>query len=323
MGRLRFAGVALLVLSTACAGPQEPLEVGIKEFPTDVLLGAPDEESPTGPVNVDPGLPVVIERRIVRTAPPPLPPLSTPEPACPTAHPFDAPRLEATNRAMRPPVEGTYAFRTKGSIELDGSKFPLAPTTFRTISNVSADTDAFSFDVEAGQVTTSWRVVPEGSNAGIFMTRQVTQSATGETTFEPTPPVKFLEFPAEPGREWDSVGTDTRTGTTMALSGRVGVEMPDPDDPEATVLEAKARVDACGEVLDAWYVEIRGPQAQGNARIVSPTSSLELRGTYAFATQYGGLSIADVVQLEGQTVAGQLKTVQDSTINAEPGVPEG
>lgn len=66
-------GLAAVLLATACGGPQRPLDLGFKEVPSDVVLGAqtspsPSVGPPSGPVAIPPPPPP----SVVTLPPPPF-----------------------------------------------------------------------------------------------------------------------------------------------------------------------------------------------------------------------------------------------------------
>ena len=79
----------------------------------------------------------------------------------------------------------------------------------------------------------------------------------------------------------------------------------------------KARVDACGTVLDSWQVEIPGHIE--NARGAGTPETFAL--TLFIGTQFGALSLQDHLVLKGATdpVSGQPMTYDvTATINKAP-----
>lgn len=326
-----FAVFALAL--TACAGPQAPLNVGLKELPSDVELGAGERTTPTVAPVPPVGLPLA--RSAVRQFEPPfeVPAIPSPAPeACPAADPRDAPAREAVNTVAAPPTPGDYPFRNEGLFEVTGAnaksgRFPTS--SMRRVANVSrigftgTSEVWYRFDVEAtlGELstTTTYTLVPEGevpqvepgSGAGLYITRVRTEFANGsEEDFQPTraPGLLLLPFPLVVGHTWEAAGTDPRSGVTMAFTGRVG---------------QKTRVDACGTPLDAWTVRIAGTVGEeppGGA--VSPAGYTSVVADYAFGTQYGALSLADTVQIDRIEREGTLDQRNHATIHVEPTLPD-
>jgi hypothetical protein len=321
--------VVLVALASACAGPRRPLEVGVREFPTNVLFGSRETPPPPPPAsNPNPGFPVLV---------PPLPPPIGQPPVpgsplgrfCPQAHPFAAPRYIAANRATSPPVAATYAFRNDGTFEnIEGGQstkgtFPDSST--RTIHEEERSSDqSYSFTIteDLGTRTTTirYRVVPESALAdqtGVFITQIITETDSGASeAFTPQPSLKLLQFPAENGAQWDSVGTDPLRQTTMSFHARIGREVPDGDDPDdAPDLVPKIRVDACGVVIDAWYVDVTAGQVLG------PQTNLTFSSFYAIATQFGGFPVMEHIELSGNDRGVQTESRNTATVSEEPDFP--
>jgi hypothetical protein len=325
--------VALMALASACAGPRRPLEVGVREFPTNVLFGSRETPPPPPPAaNPNPGFPVLVP-------PPPIPPVTvgpsprpapSPQAACPQAHPFTAPQYIAGNRSESPPVATTYPFRNDGVFEnVEGGQtttgtFPLSST--RTIHDVEEDPEgSFTFSITeflgSRANTIRYEVVPESplsDQTGVFITQIITDTQSGGSeAFTPQPSLKLLQFPAENGAQWDSVGTDPLRQTTMRFHARIGREIPDGDDADDVPdLVPKIRVDACGTVIDAWYVDITDGQ------VIGPQTSLTFRSFYAVATQFGGFPVMEHIELSGNDRGVQTESRNTATISEEPVFPE-
>ena len=109
--RGRIALVAL-ALTAACGAPDKPLDLGFKEVPSDVVLGAQSTPTPSaGPVAVPvPPPPSVVTLPpppytvpVSAVAPSPPPPLPSPA-ACPPVDPLAAPAVDARNGRVREEV---------------------------------------------------------------------------------------------------------------------------------------------------------------------------------------------------------------------------
>lgn len=314
MKRAAFSALLAVTLA-ACAGPRSPLEVGMKEYPTEVLLGA-QRTAVLPPPSLGPvvGFPGFVQ--------PPPPRDSLPErpaPDCPDADPLDSPRLPATNRASRPPVVASYTFRNQGAFTIEGpnarqGRYPA--TTTRSIQNVQQSINEFTFEVAEtlGDTTTTtiYRVVPETvvppaianpPDSGIFIIRVVSERPGEDPEFfAPTPGILILPFPAEPGLQWDARGIDPLTQTVMQFHGNV---------------TGTTRVDACGVFLQAWNVVL----TQGF--ISGPTKELTFKATYAIGTQFGGFSLYDNVEMSGVDGDDTLRSANLAVISSEPSEPQG
>jgi hypothetical protein len=181
---------------------------------------------------------------------------------------------------------------------------------------------SFSITEDLGTRTTTirYRVVPESALAdqtGVFITQIITETDSGASeAFTPQPSLKLLQFPAENGAQWDSVGTDPLRQTTMSFHARIGREVPDGDDPDdAPDLVPKIRVDACGVVIDAWYVDVTAGQVLG------PQTNLTFSSFYAIATQFGGFPVMEHIELSGNDRGVQTESRNTATVSEEPDFP--
>ena len=320
--------VASAVMSAGCAGPDNPLQVEFKEVPSNVILGAQSTPAPL-PVAPPPtnDLPFVLPPPSVVALPPPpfevaqpeqplaLPSLP-PAPTCGKSDPLQAPAVEAPPAISAPPAAGQYLFRTDGSFEVSGAdarqgRFP--PVSLRTVSGGAfEDESGFFFNVTetVGDVTTKtdYEVVtsqPLGSPfaPGIYVFRITNRSSSGqERVFTPSPSLPLATFPLTRGAKVEARGVDPTTATAMSFTSTVA---------------GKARVDACGEPLDSWTLEL----TQG--RVLSPDTDLEFSATYALGTQYGGLVLRDTVAFAGVERGAGVSRSLTSTISQEPKLPAG
>ena len=340
LSRVISLAVAAL-LTAACAGPRTPLEVSVKEFPTDVLLGkkAAPPPPPLPGANLNPGFPTLFQppsftvdtRTGEITRPPPAPVLQ-----CPTAHPFTGPTHPAFSRpSTAPPAPGEYVFRNTGTISKLGAKVAggaVPAQTRRQIDDIRPAPGGRGYDFtvyeDLGPFTrtmSTYRVIGENSvnnpavndgTAGVFLVQYATESQAATDNFNPNPAIKLLEFPAEPRREWDTRGVDPLTQASMTFHARIGIDVPDGDDPDDLPdFQAKTRVDACGVVLDAWIVDIV------NGQIVSGQGELVINARYAMAPQFGGLTLMETVKLTGTSSAGPVNSENTATISSEPKLP--
>lgn len=331
-----LAIVLALVAVAGCGGPRVPLEVGVKEFPSDVLIARAKVPAP---------VPVPVPRRLVgrlprqlQTEPVALPRLPARE-LCPAADPLAAPAVEAPNSALKPPVEGTYLFRNDGTAQVGALKGPVPPVSTRTVKNVKTGNGTFTFDVEdtLTAITTSYLA----DATGLYITKQIQKRPEGPATFEPTPDLLAAQFPLENGDEWTSAGSDMNT--RWVFNGLVGAQRDEnhdgkPDDadgdrqPDPAV--PKMRVDACGAWIDAWAVRIIGPHTkqtaqgqtveteEGPSKFMSGSTNLDIKVTAGYATQFGGLIVEERVQWDG-TAAGQPVHIKYVTTIAQvPAAPK-
>lgn len=322
--RAVYVFAVIVFLMAACGGPRTPLEVGVREFPTDVLFGRRETPPPPPPAsNPNPGFPVLVSPVTPGISPLPSP-RSTPASECEEAHPFTAPRHVAGTRSDKAPIVATYPFRNEGFSEQtrDGEKIVTnyPPESSRRITDVETESDgSFTYhvtdDLSGAGTRTRYQVVPESplaDQAGVFITR----IESGVDFFTPQPKLKILQFPVENGFQWDAAGTDPFSQTTMSFHARIGREVPDgPDDGDEPDLVPKVRVDACGEVLDAWYVDI----TQG--QVISPQTNFAFITSYAIGTQFGGLIVMEHTEASGTEGSVQFANNRTATISSEPALP--
>ena len=293
----RAALILALALALAACGSGGPIDIGSKQIPVDITLG---ESAGARPPALNPapiGFPGFLQPPIPRPEPG-GPRLVPPARACPIANPLDASLLVARASAPLAPAEATYPFRNQGSFSVGGVGTSYPSVTERTVGDVRAVADGvFEFDVSiellSDTTTTTYRVVddPDALERGVFITRIITARASGADAFVPHRPIQLMPFPPPEfgtnledelanlqGQNYRSAGTDPLTQTTMVL--------------EASIT-GKTRVDACGEWIDAFEVEVV------DGRIVGPDKQITFTGRYAIAPQYGGLVIEDDIDLVG------------------------
>jgi hypothetical protein len=194
--RIGLVAVVLTVMAAACSGPRSPVDVGVKEINTDVLIGpkeptavaSPPASSPPGPI----GFPGFVQPPVN-----PHPPLPTPSPVtCPQAHPLAPIERALTSAADTPPAAATYRFRNQGTWKIGERSGAFPVTSTRTVSNVvkAAPGGGYTFDVSipdpAGPVTTTTYHVyptqprPIDPTPGIYI-EQVTERADEDVLTRP------------------------------------------------------------------------------------------------------------------------------------------
>jgi hypothetical protein len=336
MSRLNavVVAVAVALVTAGCGGPQRPLSVGLKEYPSDIVLKGQkraDTPAPLPPVFIE--LPA--EAFVMRSGGvvPPVRralPREAPE-ACPEDDPLQGPKLVAANTVRVPPVPATYTYRSQGTYEVTGAnaaKGELPPQSTRQVANVvTAADESFTFDVIATlgdeSTTTSYRVSPNPTaavsgpevhdGAGMF----ITKIASGDHAFTPDPPMLLLPFPAEVGESWRVTSRDPATNELVVYNASIG---------------QKSRVNACGTPLDAISVHLDGevtvcPPIVDCTTVANPggtrtqptdQTSISFVGDYAFGTHYGGIALRDHVTTTA-TESGQGVTKDlTATIDREP-----
>jgi hypothetical protein len=343
-----LAIVLVLLAAAGCARPKTDLDVGVRDVPTNVILGAQTKPpiirhlAPLPPLDLGIAGPSVITliEDITEPARPRASTTTTAPPvACPAADPRSPVALAAVAIPDRPPAAATYAFRNDGFFEQSGAdakKGLLPKPSTRTVGNVRAAGPDFTFDVGVAHggvtTTTSYRsqsaptAASQASDAGLYMVKIVTVDASGATSaFDPTPDLRLLPYPAQPGVVWRASGFDPVANVGMAYTGTLG---------------NRVRVDACGAFVDAWAVRLDGavgehpcPIVEGSdpttlcqdiepgGQQVSPSARTTFRAEYGFATQYGGLAVTDKVNVAtGDAVSATRYSRNEAIIDR---VPEG
>lgn len=316
-----------VLVASACSGPREPLSVGVREVPNNIVLADAPESEPAGMAPIPPA-PVKVP--IVTAAPIPAPPRFAPEPSpppappveqCPRANPLDVPAEGVTDGFATPPVEESFRFRNDGEFTVSGpnaNEGTFTEPTARVIQAVELQDDGdFTYDVGAslgGTVTTSSYLVRHterlddglgiGDQAGLDEQRGLYLTAVNSrlpddrvVTFQPADPLRLLRFPVFVGDTFDVAGADPFTATSMSYT--------------VTVTD-RVRVDACGELIDAWRVSLT------NGRVDGPNTNVEFVATYDIATQYGGLIVRDTVVTSGREGLDTIVRTNTATISSVP-----
>lgn len=329
--RSRTATLVVLgaVVLTGCAQPEEPLKIGVREVANDIVLGGQSSEpeiepSPLPPPPAIPPTPVVITLPGPKAKPrfePTPAPSPTPAEACPESHPFDAPRYDARTDQATPPVEQVLTYRNEGEFQVSGANANegvFAADTTREITDVVAsDNGDFTFSVVAeleGTITTTEYEVlndaPFGDPGGVLKqgnvrdlrglytvaVTTVTPDGT-ESTFRPSSPLLLVPFPAVQAQSYEVAGTDPLTGTTMSYTGTVG---------------ELVRINACGEPVQGLQVTL------SDGRFVGPGVQVDFTATYAFATQYGAVSLEDSFVIAGTEAGATSSRTNRATVNSVP-----
>lgn len=319
----RAAALGLLALLPACGGPQAPVEIGFKEVPSDVILGGratptpgPVASAAPAPVGYVPPPPSVVALPPptfeVRPEPPPPSPPPTPA-ACATADPLQPPAREAPTSVSAPPAKASYLFRNVGTYSVSGAdtrKGAFPAISLRTVGNiVRFSSTSFSFDVSEllGDVTTTTTydvvgssLLPAALPTGIYLKQVKSVRGASTSTFAPTPELQLAAFPLMRGASVSSSGVDPRSATSMQFTSTV---------------TGKARVDACGKVLDSWVLDLSA------GKLVSPTQNLDFTATYAMGTQFGGLLLRDRTFFAGTDGGAGISRTNTATITTTPKLP--
>ncbi|MGH2808316.1 MAG: hypothetical protein ACRDKT_13685 [Actinomycetota bacterium] len=338
--------ISLLLLSSSCARPPDPLEVGVKEIATDIVLAAAEEERPRGAAgrgsDIKVGQPPSFSTPPVAIGTGTAPEGGTGDPgaprpaaACPEADPLEAAVAAAPARPTAPPLDANYEYRVEGTYEFEGAvdergRYPATST--RTIQDVREIDGGYSFRMKDDLgVTTGYSVYPrqraaeddpvhlgEASHpleAGIFVNEiRMKRADDSVLVLDPDPELRIATLPMVRGQKFESTAVDAATGITIRVNGQIGLgEKFDP---------LRARVDACGTVLEGYWVsytvDTTVPQTS-TTRLFGSDIDLEFAGSrVVFGTQYGGIPLQEIVTIRGSDAGTTVTIRRTSTISSEP-----
>lgn len=298
---LGVLGVSLVLLSSCGEGEGPRAGVGVRSINTNVGLGV--ELEAVAPATVIAQKP---PRRLAKPSST-LPPLEfeIPKPTtrpCPAAGPFDFPDIETGVEPRGRPAEGEYPWKLDGEARTGSGVFEVDIFETRKILNVEDHPSipgAFTFEEQRDTfiderqnrviITTRFRVVPDpavqheqvpnDAGKGLFIEGQVTEGKDSEgndfrqeSNFVPA--VQLIAFPVKDGTVTNSTGTDPSTAAQLTINGEV---------------KGKKQVDACGDRVDAWFVD-----AVQNFRYTTEngqTETIETNLDYGVAPQFGGMLV--------------------------------
>jgi hypothetical protein len=348
------AALACVVLAFSACGPKDLFQVGVRQVPDSVVLGAqhkptPQAQPPAEPLfaNLESGSPGFLV--------PPIPQFSVgmptpgpaPTPTCPRANPFGAVTPEATNGSQTAPRPGVYHYRQSGSYQKKGQPaYTYPPSTEITVmrsyvgkilANGSHDpTDPYIY---WDQVEKS--IAPDGTvDSTITYTFQLSpdtfiriyqisvantngtdvyQPSQGATSGGSANGADYIVYPASGLPIWSDNAYDVPRQKEFVDNGAIS--------------PYKDHVDACGHLVDSWQVTVSpsttttvqespaptqqvGPTKQQSVFHYLATSSLDynIDGFYDIATQFQGLLVASHI-LE-TAVDGSWTNTRDLTINS-------
>lgn len=291
------------LLVGACA-PSNNLNIGLKDYATDVVYGgsattAPELPPPFPGASLTPGFPSFL-------VPPPLPSSFTPPrlvefipDPCPIAD-SKSRVIPAVQRIVGLPGNGRYSYKQAGSSKT-GAAAPVAlpVLTERTIKNAKLIDGEATWDVEIvefGRTTvTSYRVRrPSGQSSaqspadGLYITHVLqTEAGKDPQEFLPLPPgLRIFAEPAAAGTPFVSAASDPSHGTGMALQG--------------TIRETR-KIDVCGVFVDTWVTDATITVRRSGAPAAKPNDSddFTITASYAVSTALGGIIIANSVTQTG------------------------
>lgn len=214
---------------------------------------------------------------------------------CPDATDTSFPEKPVTAMVTGRPTPGVYRWKHDGWIEVIGitPKLPAAQLGTRTVRAVTPTPDGFTYEYEQTSVggneiqTIGIRYAENAPTNGVYLLRLQLVDNRGQSVLDFNPPSllapKLMSLPV--------------------VSERIAVTSVDPVSKLSFTLEgevdgrAGARLDACGEMVEAW-------RFTGSSRLVQDLTdqAKAMRSTKYdtyFASQLGGLFVGDHVETIG------------------------
>jgi hypothetical protein len=299
---LAVALAAAIVLS-AC-GPKVPLRLDLRAVSistprvlTPAVQLVPVADAPP-PVSLPTAPPV---QALLPTAPPTSAPSrsQTPAaaPACPKASSLAVPARPATEIVSAPPAPDQSTQTSAGGFVTSGAVGSLAGSVKVVTTALSSATTAVGQKVDMWQVqrtdqargATSVEVyqlvypsaAAGATSGGIYLVALAwTDPSRGTVTFQPAGNgLWILPSPVQIAQagsiQYVGTATDPATLTTLALTRNV---------------TGRKRVDACGEVIDTFTVEMMGT-------LTTPDSTRQVTWTQQLATAYGAADVEETLSL--------------------------
>jgi hypothetical protein len=210
----------------------------------------------------------------------------------------------------------------------------------RTVNNVQQlpNDVGWTYDItDEFNLTTSYEVIPKQlgqsdtpvespnqpvpTQAGIYVTGFLYERADKTTlSLKPNPPLMVAKLPFAPADRWSAHSTDLAAGVTITVNGQTGLGV--------RYQPTKDRIDACGVILDAFWVEYTvdttpiADQTKNNeppSEISGPNLSIQFVGSrVAFGPQYGGLPLEEFYVLGGTDNGSTVKISRHSIMSVEP-----
>lgn len=337
----RGRSVVLLVALSflpACSMPSflkvadPPDGVTVKNLTADIAFGADEPESPAiGPAQFA-SVPLAPLDELfepdfeIDEGPRPRQFTAPPGGPCPDAEDGTYPEKAAGVVVEGMPTPGVYRWKETGTIELvvPPVKVPVSGLSTRTVRSVMPTASGFTYDYEqvtlAGREiqTIEIRTAESEPLRGVYLTRlRLFAPRNGRTpSREETPTIDFhppsllapklMTLPVQT-EHIASTSVDVERKLTFTIEGDVDAS-------------TRVRIDACGELLDAW-------RFNGTLRLVQDIQdeSRAIRSTKydtLFAPQLGGLFVGDHVVTTGRFEAFQYTSDLATTIGGLTPAPE-
>lgn len=292
-----IAVMFIFVVLSACVRPPGS-GVNVKALAADLVFGVPQVAEPVAPPNIDVapaeelGIVTDSEFRDKLKAP-----ATTPAVACPSAE-FGAAAPLASTTLQGIPKEGTYRWKAEGYERYNFGSVSQGervtqPGTFIshavTVQKVGSDSVDFRYttvqrELKFGGVTT--RLVYEVTNSGgtadgpgLYLTEITQNPGPRQQTFKMNPRLQLMGFPVGGGQLISSKSVNSENFDVLEIEG--------------LVLGKRRRLDACGDVIDAWEVDATAKftYSQAGSDSTSSTREVTYDWDYAVWTNQGALIV--------------------------------
>ena len=312
-GGVAVSALALVFAVCSCAGPQAKVTITGKRVALTVAFGKPTvPPTPAQPIALVPapsGVGVVaVPAGPTTYEPTPGPSTSfTPPPAiCPTPGPgTSVPEAapSSTKGVPKDAIAAVHAVRSttdgRGTITqktvgyLATSKASQAPSGQ---SQFYLGLRLFGVDgTEQYQVVPPATDLPTQATTGLIsLTAADANGGLGyQQSFHPMSPLQVFAQPAFAGESWTSTATDPSTNSVAQVNGKI--------------IKQEA-IAACDKLIDTWH-------AQTVVDITNPSQTIKTTVDTWFATQHGGLPVAQTQNYTGraggENVSGSTSWVVD------------
>lgn len=303
--RYALAATAASVLLAGC-GPTTHLRLDLRAVSITVpRLVTPAvtivPAAPVATVSLPPIPPVYLQPVLPTPSTPVVAPPPPVPPACPKAGAFDVPSMPASLVVDHPPAPGTYTQQVSGSYATAKGSYPLGGEATQTVTALPRVTSSIGQVIDSYRVARTYQPVkrtsvevlrlvhpsssPQATSAGIYLVGlawddpvrgHLSFNAGGNGIWVLPDPVAVAQQVA-PGAAAQSTSSDTDASTLSTLSVVRNVM-------------GKKRVDACGQLIDTYSVEMTGV-------LTTQDWQRQVAWTMELATTYGGLDVQDELTL--------------------------